>query len=303
MTQQDEQWRRVTQHPTWSNESRTGGSHGVAAPTGARPVIPSEIYNAVMREGGQSWTGPTLICSPPCGCLECEQQYRCQEEQMTQSFYVYAGSYEDVEAASIAEAFSSTITQNLSAVRTILECHGQLIHKRWAKKTSTRRKTLLLQAYPDMYPHQHTLIQVVADVVGPIPGRKYRKALLLPYVNQEGLSRDSTKVLQLLHYRTVHDPAEWVAFDNKQLFPAWKYGALEEKFVNGCVVLHGKEYGKWKTFNQTEVHTGRSCGTPRALLILETQADLSMFLLNFVKQLLLDVNLAQLSKPGPEQGY
>ena len=158
MAQMNEDQRRAVQHSPWSNEGRTAGSHEVLAPAGARPIVPSDIYNAVMMGAGQPWTGLTLICSPPCDCLECQQQYRCREEQMTQLFCIYAGSYEDMGASSLAKGLSSAITQNLHTVRTILKCHGQLIHKRWTKKKNHKAENAIAasisryvpsSAYPD----------------------------------------------------------------------------------------------------------------------------------------------------------
>ena len=248
------------------------------------------------------WKGDVPIALSPCACVLCKQQYRLREEQI-QSSHLYVGFYDNKEAASVAETFAQTITENLAAVRTILQVHSQLVSKRWRKRPTAKRKALLLRVNPDIYPQQHAFIRLVTEFPRePILARKYRKALLLPYVNLETLSADANTVLKLLRVRADYKPAEWVAFDNKQLLPAWRWGALEEKYAVGCVNLHGDEYGKWEVFSSGNMHTARSWGTPRALLILEAQADLSNFLIGFLRELLVDVTLGEPSISGSMSG-
>ncbi|MCJ1238935.1 hypothetical protein MMC14_006927 [Varicellaria rhodocarpa] len=245
------------------------------------------------------WKEGVSVALCPCACVLCKQQYRSREEQIQFSSYLYVGFHEDKEAASIAGAFAQTIAENLAAVRTILKIHSQLVSKRWRKRPTAKRKALLLRVNPDIYPQQHAFIRLATEFPGePILARKYRKDLLLPYVNLETLSADANTVLKLLRVRTAYEPAEWVSFDNKQLLPAWEWGALEEKYAFGCVTLHGDEYGKWEVYSQVDMHAARSWGTPRALLILEAQADLSNFLIGFLRQLLVDVTLGEPSKSG-----
>ena len=107
--------------------------------------------------------------------------------------------------------------------------------------------------------------------------RTFRKSYLVQYLNLETLSYDWTKLVHLLHHRNFWYPKDWVAFDNAQIQLAWHQGRVEEQGANGCIMLNGYEYGRWKSFNRQDVHSGRAYGAPRALLILEAQELLMSF--------------------------
>lgn len=101
---------------------------------------------------------------------------------------------------------------------------------------------------------------------------------MMPYVNVENLLDHPSRLIGLLHYRSTYAPHDWVPFDNALLQPAWKRGALEEKSAPGCITMHGSDYGKWIDFDKPAVHLAGAYGSPRALLILETQQRLFAFL-------------------------
>ena len=252
---------------------------------------------------GQWEDFPPPRASPPCVCSICKQQYLSQEEQRINLSKMYAGYYKDEMIAKITGAFGKAILLDVEAIRTILQNHGPLIKRRWTKKTPAKRKALLLKVDPDMYPQQHVFIRIATDLEDKKKSApKHRKALLLPYVNLETLSGDANKVLNLLRVRTAYSPAAWVPFDNKQLLPAWKWGGFKEMFSRGCVILNEDQYGKWENFNPAHMHTALAWGAPRAFLILDAQAHLFSFLLDFLKQLLVDVNLSESSTSGLDRG-
>lgn len=56
---------------------------------------------------------------------------------------------------------------------------------------------------------------VLRDCDNSIAARKYRTVFLLPYIIVDTLSKDSSRLLRLLHYRAGHPPEEWVTFDNR----------------------------------------------------------------------------------------
>ena len=211
---------------------------------------------------------------PPCECHHCLLQYRTPDQQNYIQF-LYLGHVHD--AASIAEEYIQSIESDRAFLQRQISESGLSILNRWRAGVG-RRKALLEKAQPDLYPKRNPHIDIPSRVKQLGHQRVYRMGYMLPYLNVDDLSRDPTKLLGLLLHRTKGRPEDWVPFDNAMLWSGWKQCALSEKSADGCITMHGDQFGKWSAFDPIAVHRNDACGTPRALMILESQQTLMKFL-------------------------
>ncbi|THV48900.1 hypothetical protein BGAL_0222g00200 [Botrytis galanthina] len=260
-------------------------------------IYPSYYSNFVPR-GGSFWCYRHFF-EPPCECSECVQQFlsrKAQEHQTT----TYSFALADVEARKKAAEFATDISKNLVYLRQQCQNNGDLIVKRWKKKSRNKREALLRDIDPDLYPHQWPLVHLNKAFQATLPPddyisaeltlsrymQGYRNACLLPYINLEGLMENPVTFLSLLQNRTQYSPEQWAPYDNSILEKHWDMGSLALDYNSHSIILVGSAYGALTQWKSEEAHGWTSVGFPRAILILEAQAYLLSFLRSTVEQLL-----------------
>ncbi|KAL8760617.1 MAG: hypothetical protein Q9184_003207 [Pyrenodesmia sp. 2 TL-2023] len=217
-----------------------------------------------------------------CVCSECSEQYPAY----------CVGHLKGNEAFQLATTYTNSVLADLNYLRALLPTSEHIILKRWRRRNSTKRRDLLIQINPDLYPTNIPLMDLATRLIGKSINEqsKYRYAYLLPYLNLECLSSESANLLCLLHHRVSSQPEDWVIFDNSIIKSAWDQNALRVHFADGCITMHGSHFGVWKPFDITknveEMHIGKVYSASRALLILETQAYLFRFLGKFCQAVL-----------------
>lgn len=211
---------------------------------------------------------------PPCECYHCLRQYRTLDQQDLIEF-TYLGRERD--AASLARNYTHSIETDRAFLLQKISESGESILNRW-RAGAGKRKAFLEKAKPDLYQNRNALIDIPSRVEQLRDQRKYRMGYMLPYLIVDDLSRDPTKLIGLLLHRTICRPEEWVPFDHAMLLSGWKQCTLSEKSADGCVIMHGDQFGKWSAFDSSAVHRNDACGAPRSLLILESQQTLMKFL-------------------------
>ncbi|KAG7004398.1 hypothetical protein G7Y79_00025g056840 [Physcia stellaris] len=232
-----------------------------------------------------------LRFSLPCDCDYCLQQYRSYDDQDV-IFFAYCGeTLEDADVARAAGSHARSISQHRDLLYRLIFFHGDAVARRWRKRTPQKRREFLKQVQPDLYPRKDPQLDLATLMIGKRLSevRSYRKAYLLPYLNLEELSEDSSKLIRLLHHRIISHPKDWVSFDNAQIQPGWNQGCFAEQAAKGCVMMTDCEYGFWKPFSRHDVHGGSAYAAPRALLILEGQEFLLGFLVKVTNALLADL--------------
>lgn len=221
-----------------------------------------------------------------CGCSECLKRYPTPVQSI--------GRLRGKDASQLATTYTSSILADLTYLRGHIANSGNIILKRWRRRTPTKRRDLLVKIDPDLYPANIPLMDLAARLIGKSieEQSKYRYAYLLPYLNLEGLSCDSANLMGLLHHRASSHPEDWVVFDDSVIKPAWDQNALRVKFADGCITMCGSQFGAWKPLsieeNIEEMHNGQVYSASRALLILEAQAHLFRFLGKFCQAVLGD---------------
>lgn len=237
----------------------------------SRELTPKDLeilakYKAMCRD---------LLFQAPCECKICLRQYRTKDEQECILWH-YMGRVGD--PASLAQSYANSIEIDREYLYHGIIRSGPALLKKWRKGDVMGKKEYLMKAQPDIYPFSQPLIEIASRAKMVEEARRQKNAYLLPYLNVEDLSMDSVNFIQLLHYRTIFPPQDWVHFDNAQLQPGWKQGGFGEKSAEGCITLHGDQYGTWKEFDRQAVHRGDAYGAIRGLMILEAQQILMSFL-------------------------
>ena len=236
----------------------------------SREMTPEDLklitgYKEMCRE---------FLFQPPCECSICRRQYRTKDEQE----YIYWHYLEHADdPADLARSFLRSIQEDREFLFEKISSSGNSLLKRW-RNSEAKRKIYLEKVQPHIYPISQPFIDIASRIKLLPEVRKHKNAYLLPYINIEDLSKNSTYLIRLLHYRTTLPPEDFVHFDNAQMQPGWKYGGLSEKSAEGCIVMYGEQYGIWKDFDRQAVHNGNAYGAIRGLLILEAQQVLMSFL-------------------------
>jgi hypothetical protein len=222
----------------------------------------------------------------PCACVLCLSQYRLHWE-FAPTILAYSGRLTAEDAIVISRYYRQSISRNRELVRTTILSNGDKLLKKWRRSRKAREKSLK-KAEPNLYPKRLPLLYLADHWTGKKVDQSQRSVCLVPYLNLESLLDDASNLMKLLHYRAFSNPHDWLLYDNAQLQPAWKQGAVTEKFATGCISMHGGDLGETKEFDGEEVHRGEAFGTPRAIMILEAQHQLWEFLAKVTSAILED---------------
>lgn len=203
---------------------------------------------------------------PVCECGVCCKQYRSVADQDYEQCN-YLRHLDSKTASSNAETYAKSILKDVEFLRYCVNTFGDTILKRWRRRMPSKRKELLIQVDSTIYPTNAPLIDLATSRVRkPLTDQhQYRHAYLLPFLNLQSLSQDWGNLVNLLHYRTAYHPDSWVIYDSTQVQAAWDQLAITETYADGCIVLHGSEYGLWKPFDLVQIHSGYAYGAPRGL--------------------------------------
>ncbi|KAF4626925.1 hypothetical protein G7Y89_g11230 [Cudoniella acicularis] len=167
-----------------------------------------------------------ILIKSPCECLICNQQFRTKFYQRRWVFG-YEKAFSDDEARGEAANLTKTLRDNLEYLRKQYETNGNIILKRWKKKSGEKRKALLLEVDPDIYPDQWSNVHFRKEFVPTeraiaLSGfnwpdkdatqgrarRHYRNIYLLPYINPESLKDDPARLLNILYNRAKYPPEQ-----------------------------------------------------------------------------------------------
>jgi hypothetical protein len=88
--------------------------------------------------------------------------------------------------------------------------------------------------------------------------------LLLPWLNLETLCANPAALFALAHFRSSCSPAEWAAWDSRQLDLSWDFGHFDHEFSPKCVAMYEAYYGEVVNWNAAQAHCGLILGYPRA---------------------------------------
>ncbi|KAK4543688.1 hypothetical protein LTR36_005333 [Oleoguttula mirabilis] len=226
----------------------------------------------------------------PRTCKTCAAQYRPLAWQ-NWDWLAYDCASDDAKAADIVKDHVDRTTHALDCLREKLESCGNVIAKRWQKKSVSKRAAILCAAMPDMYKYERLPADMLykllrRDGMKERDFKDYHNNWLLPYLDVASMSEDPMKLLSLLYYRTKYRPADWVQWDCQQLQTAFAEGTLVIAYNPHCVVMHGEHFGELVQWDEASAHRGDIVGFPRAEVTLEAQRILAEVLEEVVGALL-----------------
>ena len=215
---------------------------------------------------------------PLCECQYCQLQYGNHRSTCGIDLF-YIGHFERETITARAYEYMDYTRKIIEKMRLMVETNGDLLAD--IRCTNRRvQKEILLRVDESLYRTRSPLLHQLSSVSDLREADVYKNILtwLLPYLNIENLVEDASNLPKLIHHRINSEPADWVPFDNVQLYEAWRHGLVTESSAEGCIKMYGKEMGTWQPFNSDEVHRAEAYGVPRALLILTAQVSLLAFL-------------------------
>ena len=214
-----------------------------------------------------------------------------------------------------AQASSRQIWSSYDKFHDILDRHEATIQKRWLKRTKQQRLKLLLDVLPFMPSSHRPDFQAlrVGNEQSPPEEAHLRQAFLLPYINQEDLSKPKPLLL-LLNARGRHVPSEFAAMDGDAMHLGIATRSVVPVVLHGYVIMlnwisvaedYGKLLGRDNHPDAFDwMHTRRQFLPGEGLLVLAAQAKLLGFLLECCSKLLHDIPSAELRSndhpPQPE---
>ncbi|KAK5722448.1 hypothetical protein LTR15_005678 [Elasticomyces elasticus] len=242
-------------------------------------------YNE-KRFGYRSFPYQSASSHPECDdtCDICVHHYLSFRWQAATN---YKQVLSDADAKGAIHGLLQSTNSNLETVKSSIVRYGDAIIRRWKKKTTVQRKTLLLQAKPNMFPRRYMIADLREQHLRQpkLPLLKDHDVCLLPLIDLPTLSESPHNLLSLLHARTQNHPAAWAAYDSEQLNFQFLRGLIQLSYNPHGVSL-GPNYGTLVPYNKTAIHCGDIGGFPRAFAVLQAQKSLSKLLRAIVELIL-----------------
>ncbi|THZ88510.1 hypothetical protein D6C88_04965 [Aureobasidium pullulans] len=230
----------------------------------------------------------------------------------------------DKEAHQLITSLVVDARQDLDFLRRTIAEHADYLVTRWKKKSREKRSVFLsenvdifdkkfaavhllhMRSSPENCDYTSELMQsleglgderVKAKLAGALHQSRVKKMIsayqdtwLLPYLDSDMLSKDSSLLLALLHHRTSHEPEEWILFDDLNVDLAERFGIVTQTFNPHCVVVQGPDFGKMVEYNADQAHRYEIIGFTKAHNILLAQQRMMAFLRKIVTGLLDEAN-------------
>ncbi|KAK3656874.1 hypothetical protein LTR56_002855 [Elasticomyces elasticus] len=219
----------------------------------------------------------------------------------------------DAQAAAATCGFVESAKKDLSIVRQKISTHGDVLQRRWVRRSDKERAKIVLNAMPEACLENFAWARMqnglarkftafLHDCGSKSMGRakaaeklqelssayehRSRKMYLLPYCDAQTLSEGPMALLGLLHHRANSDAAAWVTFDMEQTRLAFEGLIARPSYNPHAVVMYGPHFGRLIPWNKQSAHQEDIIGYPRAVIILEAQCVLTRFLRTIVDLIL-----------------
>lgn len=213
------------------------------------------------------------------------------------------------EVKNLARERSKKILHSYRILHDIVSRKEESLRQRWTKKSNAqRRKTLLGCGIKLPAKHRSDYTEYLCWQESLAKGLTYdiesqRDAFLYPHLNLEDLTKVKPMLL-LLNSRGHHSPHRFADGDLMAAHLGTISGALSLTFLKRhSIVLEGdteQTYGYLVSWTKEEykqrVESGLDHLPHEGLLVLEIQANLYDFLINWCRALLQDIDFAKISK-------
>lgn len=198
------------------------------------------------------------------------------------------------------------LSKSWARLRSIVNRYQTLLEHRWMNRNVTKRKKLLLEAWPGMSaqhrPDFHALMNNLS-------ASEQRDAWLMPYINLTDLSRPQ-HLLHFIQSRATHTPDvfAWADFRTVQTANHMKLVEVPQSYGHTILLTTPKTYGKIVSFHEKEwsimdVALGKSFHLGEGLVTLDIQSEILAFLLRCTELLLHDHDLKHIPLYSPSESH
>ena len=212
------------------------------------------------------------------------------------------------QARSLANARSKQIFEDWSLMRSVIEHHGNIVGKRWLKKTITKRREILLSNFPSMAKSHRPDLKAYRMSNLKLSEQERKASYAWPYINIEDLTQPNLLPM-FLDTRARHPPEVFVDAD----LDACTIGLVTR--ILGAPRLHGYHIhltGRHTPDTYGEITQCRGDAIPGnisaceegmlpqvGLFVLEIQEQIYRFLASFCKAILHDVPENEMAIASP----
>ncbi|KAG9866152.1 hypothetical protein KCU63_g4312, partial [Aureobasidium melanogenum] len=241
-------------------------------------ILPDPGWKKVKPALGQIFD----VDKPP------ELPFACKCEICCAQYFPATVYVTDQEARQLVSSLVFDARQDLTFLREVLTDHADFIVTRWKKKSREKRSVFLsenvdvfdkkfaaihllhMRSSPENCEFNSELMRSLQGVNDPkakewlsqaLHGSRlakmisaYQDTWLLPYLDSDMLSEDPSLLLALLHHRTIHEPEDWILFDDMNADLAERFGIITQTFNPHCVVMQGPDLGKLVEWNAEQAH-------------------------------------------------
>ncbi|KAF7118920.1 hypothetical protein CNMCM5793_008556 [Aspergillus hiratsukae] len=199
---------------------------------------------------------------------------------------------------------ATKILSDWETLNKIIERHEERIQKRWRQKTKTKRRQILLSAWPNM----SKMHRPDYDAFKKGPREESTEAYLWPYINLEDLEQ-TRPLLLFLNARSRYQPHCFAHTDYHAPHLGHGSGVISSAFLNlHTMMFTGRTtpetYGELIAWDDNDealfwLHHGQGFHPGHGLLLLEIQQRIYEFLLDCTRQILHDIPETALIKDFP----
>lgn len=239
-------------------------------------------------------------CTAPCECGDCSNSWYTIKEQAANQNFCYLSHLSDEAVTERISYLVGEIGDSLSDLLNYLSYHSDHFMRLWKKRSRDKRREVIKMLAPDMAEGIDFFFKFAAvprkfrpfnrDPADNSIDHPIRWKLLLPWLNLDDLSANPSALFALIHYRSTISPSEWATWDSAQLDYSWAQALFDNEFSAKCVSMCISNYGKVTSWSAAAAHRADVLGYPRAVLVLEAQANLFNFLCRLVGKVLQEGN-------------
>ncbi len=245
--------------------------------------IPQSIIHAL----------PSANLEEKMGCDICDEQYPTAAGQAIGRGH-YSGEQSTVEAGKAIDSALLSIEGSRTKIQSLLKGNEDRLVRRWRGRTGKKRHAFITKHFP----HAGTdeLWNKLAN--GRIPSqseelRALKETIMRPILTTDKLLRSWTDLLALIHNRTTYGPEEWLQLDVQRIAVIWNAGISELTFVEGCVVIKGRDFGQIRAWDQHLVHRNTACAPHLAQAALDMYDRVLTDIVSAVQELTLNTENPQ----------
>jgi len=250
------------------------------------PTLATQVFPPPerMHDGSEVHNGRCVYCDSNCFSVTAQQSGERH----------YRNLFEHEDARAELDATLNDTKENLAYIKNKLQTHGDLLLKRWSKKSKDKRGTTLATAAPNCFgtwpPTTFPESSIDEDSIAWYPQHSRESCwLFADWMRVKDFAEDRTKLFALLHLRTEHMPQAWTMHDTIYSERAFETSPrVNLPYNSSWVQMFGDDYGRLVDFDTRYLHTWAIMSYPRALTTFRAQLDISDMLRRILDAILSD---------------